>query len=170
MRASRSARRLRGGMMTRVTNGGPAGYCRRNGGCNCGLTATRRTAGNLQVNPLNTRRTPAVETRRSLDWTQLAWYHASMKATIDFDDALYRRLKIEAARRGRTVRDLVADGVRLVLDAPATTGAGTVTESPDAWRPPWFGALARYGRAVDEHAMSAVRESIALGRSRDRTR
>ena len=40
-----------------------------------------------------------------------------MKATIDFDDALYRRLKIEAARCGRTVRELVAEGVRQVLDA-----------------------------------------------------
>ena len=40
-----------------------------------------------------------------------------MKATIDFDDALYRRLKVEAARRGRTVRELVAEGVRYVLDA-----------------------------------------------------
>ena len=93
-----------------------------------------------------------------------------MKATIDFDDALYRRLKIEAARRGRTVRDLVADGVRLVLDAPATNGAATATESPEAWRPTWFGALARYGRAVDEHAMSAVRASIAQGRSREHRR
>lgn len=37
-----------------------------------------------------------------------------MKATIDFDDARYRRLKIEAARRGRTVRELVAEGVRVV--------------------------------------------------------
>lgn len=39
-----------------------------------------------------------------------------MKATIDFDDQLYRRLKIEVARRGRTVRELVAEGVRYVLD------------------------------------------------------
>ena len=93
-----------------------------------------------------------------------------MKATIDFDDALYRRLKIEAARRGRTVRELVAEGVRLVLDAPATTGAAEATTSPEAWRPTWFGALARYGRAVDEHAMSAVRESIAHGRSRNSKR
>jgi plasmid stability protein len=31
-----------------------------------------------------------------------------MNVTIDVDDNLYRRLKIEAARRGRTVRELVA--------------------------------------------------------------
>lgn len=40
-----------------------------------------------------------------------AGYIASMKATIDFDGQLYRRLKVEAARRGRTVRELVAEGV-----------------------------------------------------------
>jgi predicted nucleic acid-binding protein len=50
-----------------------------------------------------------------------------MKATIDFDEALYRRLKVEAARRGRTVRELpvVTVGldtsvtVRLLLGEPA---------------------------------------------------
>lgn len=29
-----------------------------------------------------------------------------MKATIDIDATVYRRLKVEAARRGRTIRDL----------------------------------------------------------------
>ena len=94
-----------------------------------------------------------------------------MKATIDFDDSLYRRLKIEAARRGRTVRELVAEGVRYVLDSPtnATTSAA-VAETPESWRPEWLGALARYGRAVDDHSMAAVRTSVARGRAGERRR
>ena len=89
-----------------------------------------------------------------------------MKATIDFDEQLYRRLKVEAARRGRTVRELVADGVRHVLDTPERSGpdAGSAA-SASAWRPAWFGALERQARAVDDHSMTAVRASIAQGRA-----
>lgn len=86
-----------------------------------------------------------------------------MKATIDFDDQLYRRLKVEAARRGRTVRELVADGVRRVLDAPESPAAAEAP--PAAWRPTWLGALERQARAVDDHSMDAVRASIARSRS-----
>lgn len=43
-----------------------------------------------------------------------------MKATIEFEDELYRQLKATAALRGRKVKELVAEGVRLVLQgAPA---------------------------------------------------
>jgi len=38
-----------------------------------------------------------------------------MKATIEFDDDLYRQLKATAALRGRKVKELVAEGVRMVL-------------------------------------------------------
>ena len=89
-----------------------------------------------------------------------------MKATIDFDDALYRRLKVEAARRGRTLRDLVAEGVRRVLDAPDRSAARG--RSLEEWRPAWFGALGRYGRGVTDHSMEGVRTSIARARSRDK--
>jgi hypothetical protein len=44
-----------------------------------------------------------------------------MKATIEFDDDLYRQLKATAALRGSKVKELVAEGVRMVLragDAP----------------------------------------------------
>lgn len=41
-----------------------------------------------------------------------------MKATIEFDDELYRRLKIEAAVRNTRIRELVEAGVRLILDGP----------------------------------------------------
>jgi hypothetical protein len=87
-----------------------------------------------------------------------------MKATIDFDDALYRRLKIEAARRGRTVRDLVAEGVRHVLDTtePGVPAHDVRPDGPET--PPWFGMLRQYAQGVSDHSMSAVRASIARGR------
>ena len=87
-----------------------------------------------------------------------------MKATIDFDDALYRRLKVEAARRGRTVRELVTEGIRHVLDTPHGPATARVQGSSDAWQPDWFASLARYGRAVDDHSSDAIRESVARGR------
>lgn len=40
-----------------------------------------------------------------------------MKATIEFEDELYRRLKATAALRGSKVKELVAEGVRLVLNS-----------------------------------------------------
>jgi hypothetical protein len=45
-----------------------------------------------------------------------------MKATIEFDDELYRKLKVAAALRGRKVRELVEEGVRMVLHSPPKTG------------------------------------------------
>jgi predicted component of type VI protein secretion system len=41
-----------------------------------------------------------------------------MKTTIEVSDDLYRRAKAEAALRGRKLKDLVAEGLRLVLDTP----------------------------------------------------
>ena len=87
-----------------------------------------------------------------------------MKATIDFDEHLYRRLKIEAARRGRTVRDLVSEAVRQVLDGPAPTDAGS---SDVEWAPTWLGSLSQYAHNAQDHSMESVRKSIARGRTRD---
>jgi hypothetical protein len=42
-----------------------------------------------------------------------------MKTTIEVPDELYRRAKAQAALRGRKLKDLVAEGLRLVLAAPA---------------------------------------------------
>jgi plasmid stability protein len=91
-----------------------------------------------------------------------------MKATIDLDDALYRRLKVEAARRGRTIRELVADGVERVLETPVDTiNDGPVPEASPA---PWFGALHDYAEnaAGGDHGLAAMRRSIAAGRRKDR--
>lgn len=85
-----------------------------------------------------------------------------MKATIDFDEGLYRRLKVEAARRGRTVRELVAQGVRHVLGIAETTTPAVKEEA-------WFGVLAPYGRKQPSHDLGAMRKSVARGRDRKKS-
>ena len=87
-----------------------------------------------------------------------------MKATIDFDDALYRRLKIEAVRRGRTIRELVTEGVARVLESPTRPAPA----GPPGDAPKWYGSLQRYAaNARGKHDMDAVRASIARGRARE---
>ena len=44
-----------------------------------------------------------------------------MKTTVEVSDDLYRRAKAEAALRGRKLKDLIEEGLRLVLDTPRTT-------------------------------------------------
>jgi hypothetical protein len=39
-----------------------------------------------------------------------------MKTTVELPDELYRRAKAEAALRGRKLKDLVEEGLRLVLE------------------------------------------------------
>jgi hypothetical protein len=40
-----------------------------------------------------------------------------MKTMVEVPDDLYRRAKAEAALRGRKLKDLIEEGLRLVLDA-----------------------------------------------------
>jgi hypothetical protein len=42
-----------------------------------------------------------------------------MKATLEIPDALYREVKIRAARDGTKIKDIVAKGIALVLSNPA---------------------------------------------------
>ena len=44
-----------------------------------------------------------------------------MKTTVEVPDDLYRQAKAEAALRGRKFRELVEEGLRLVLQAPRRT-------------------------------------------------
>lgn len=44
-----------------------------------------------------------------------------MKTAIEIPDELYRRAKSEAALRGRKLRNLVEEGLRLVLEGPRKT-------------------------------------------------
>jgi hypothetical protein len=53
-----------------------------------------------------------------------------MKATIEIEDALYRRLKSAAALQGRRVKDLVAEGVQRVLESPPKTAPPARTPLP----------------------------------------
>ena len=46
-----------------------------------------------------------------------------MKTTVELPDAIYRQAKAEAALRGRKLRDLIEEGLRLVLDAPHHTAS-----------------------------------------------
>jgi hypothetical protein len=47
----------------------------------------------------------------------------AMKTTVEVPDELYRRVKAEAALRGRKLKDLIEEGLRLVLEAPRKTRA-----------------------------------------------
>ena len=60
-----------------------------------------------------------------------------MKTTIEVPDELYRRAKAEAALSGRKLRDLVEDGLRLVLE---TSGKKR--------RPPSLAGLTKRARGV----------------------
>lgn len=41
-----------------------------------------------------------------------------MKTTVELPDELFRRAKAEAALRGRRFKDLIEEGLRLVLQSP----------------------------------------------------
>jgi hypothetical protein len=60
-----------------------------------------------------------------------------MKTTIELPDPLYRQAKAAAALRGRKLKDLVEQGLRLVLEAP--------TEPQSA---PTLAELVRPGRGM----------------------
>jgi hypothetical protein len=45
-----------------------------------------------------------------------------MKTTIEVPDDLYRRAKSLAALRGRRLKDLIEEGLRLVLEGPRKAG------------------------------------------------
>jgi hypothetical protein len=65
-----------------------------------------------------------------------------MKTTVDLPDAVYRQAKAEAALRGRKLKDLIEEGLRLVLDAP-----------PPAAKRPDLAGLMRDARGVIESGM-----------------
>jgi hypothetical protein len=58
-----------------------------------------------------------VKIRIAIGFTEiwLAGKLVNMKATVEIPDDLYREAKIAAAMRGTKVKDLVAEGLRLVL-------------------------------------------------------
>ncbi len=60
-----------------------------------------------------------------------------MKTTIEVPEELYRRAKAEAALSGRKLKDLVQEGLRLVLESPRRRR-----------RPPSLAELTRPARGV----------------------
>lgn len=62
-----------------------------------------------------------------------------MRTTIDLPDELFRRAKSEAALRGRKFKDLVEEGLRLVLAAPPGGG-----DEPPPKKPPSMHDLAKH--------------------------
>jgi hypothetical protein len=89
-----------------------------------------------------------------------------VKTTIELDDGLYRRLKAEAALRGRTVKDLVAEAVQHVLAEPAVSPLAAPKPAAASPEPPWFGMLRGYSRnAAGRHDLASIRRSIARGRA-----
>jgi hypothetical protein len=53
-----------------------------------------------------------------------------MRTTVDIPDELFRRAKAEAALRGGKLKDLVADGLRLLLGEQAPSDAGQKPPRP----------------------------------------
>ena len=97
-----------------------------------------------------------------------------MKATIEVPDELYRLVKAKSALEGRAVREVTVELYQHYVeqeDAP-TAEAGDAAAVGSLLKgqamPSWFGALGRTARAVAQHEMSAIRESIARGVVRDR--
>lgn len=56
-----------------------------------------------------------------------------MKTTLNIDDSVMQRLREEAARRGRTMSELVEAGLRRVLEEP-TEEKPTSSESLPRWQ------------------------------------
>jgi predicted component of type VI protein secretion system len=60
-----------------------------------------------------------------------------MKTTVEVPDDLYRQAKAEAALRGRKLKDLIEEGLRLVLQSP-----------PEEHRPPDLARLMKRAQGV----------------------
>jgi len=93
--------------------------------------------------------------------------YGSMKTTLEIPDALFREAKVKAAMDGRKMKDLVAEGLTLVLTGPGLVTVAALAASGSAEgkpTPSWYGALAPYARrAKAGSSMAAIRKSIARG-------
>jgi hypothetical protein len=47
------------------------------------------------------------------------WENAKMKTTVEVPDELYRKAKAVAALSGRKLKDLIEEGLRLVVESPS---------------------------------------------------
>ena len=53
-----------------------------------------------------------------------------MRTTVDLSDELFRRVKAEAAMRGRKFKDLVEEGLLRVLEHPDEQRSSTTKKEP----------------------------------------
>ena len=53
-----------------------------------------------------------------------------MKATVEINDDLYRQLKATAAMRGRKIKELIADGISLILEQAPASAQKKITTLP----------------------------------------
>lgn len=97
-----------------------------------------------------------------------------MKATIEVPDDLYQQVKAKSALEGRAVREVAEELFRGYVSGeprpadgrpPAAGASATRDETPVL---PWFGALRKYARRVQQHDMEAIRKSIPSGIARER--
>lgn len=100
-----------------------------------------------------------------------------MKTTLDIPDDLFRQIKIKAATDGRKLKDIVTEGLELVLAGPEARGtsstgarsASGATVVRERKPPAWFGALASYARRSGVRSdMDSIRAGIARGIARER--
>jgi hypothetical protein len=54
-----------------------------------------------------------------------------MKTTIDLPEALLHRAKVTAAQRSTTLKDLVVEGLKRVIQSPDAPGVESPTETTD---------------------------------------
>jgi|HubBroStandDraft_6_1064221.scaffolds.fasta_scaffold240355_2 hypothetical protein len=59
----------------------------------------------------------------------------NMRTTVDIPDELFRRAKSEAALRGRKLKDLVEEGLRLVLEKEKPVPAELTSEKKRLVKP-----------------------------------
>lgn len=87
-----------------------------------------------------------------------------MKTTLEIDDTLYREVKSLGALTGRTMKDLVSEGLRHVLHPPAPS-------RPETDRPAALVELRKWFQATDRAMKKApsgpgVRELLESDRGR----
>ena len=96
-----------------------------------------------------------------------------MKTTLEIDEDLHRRAKAHAALTGRRMKDLVAEGLRLVLEPRARREAPSVMKQIHSVKEtPELAALWQCFRAADEASAEMPRGSptglVILEESRNR--
>lgn len=89
-----------------------------------------------------------------------------MRTTFDIDDKLYRRLKGHAAMSGTSVKTLVTEAIRRLLENPTIPAPTTQSVVREA-APRWVGSLAGYAdHARGQHDLASMRASVVNARQK----